>query len=224
MSKKTLGLIIGLIATTVVLLVVALTSRQQAGQQATDVTQGPTPTPVAQTTLSLSPETVQLAANGTGSIDVLIDTGENEVTGVQLEISYDPDIIRNVTATPADFLQNPIAPDRATVNSNNEPGHFTFFLGTLADGTKGTGKVATITFQKVPTAPRDVTETNIEILPETLVTSKGVFNTSVLESATGATILLTPSTSTGVTTPATTTTPAAVTTAPTATTTTAPTQ
>lgn len=216
MSKKTIGLIVGLLAVTVVLLVVALTSRQ-ADRQATDVTQGPTPTPVAQTVLSLSPETVELAANGTGSVDVFIDTGENEVTGVQLEVSYDPAIIRNVAATPADFLQNPIAPDRATVNSNNEPGHFTFFLGTLAEGTKGTGKVATITFSKVPTAPRDVTETGIEILPETLVTAKGVFNTSVLLSATGATVRLTPSTSTGATTPVVTTAPAAttVTTAPT---------
>lgn len=192
MSKKTIGLIVGLLATTAVLLLIALSARQTPQPNQPD-SQQPSPTvSVAQTVLSLSPNPASVAANGAGTIDVMINTGENQVSGVQLEISYDPAIISNLTVTPGDFLQNAVNPD---ANSNNPPGRYTFFYGTLSGGSNGTGRVATIRYTKARGVPATVTETEIQLLPQTIVTMPGQYN-SVLKEATGATVLLTPQTQT----------------------------
>lgn len=195
MSKKTIGLIIGLLITTAVLLLIALSAKQPSKTPSNTTTnQQPTPTPIAQTTLTLSPNPVSVGANGTGTIDVMIYTGENEVSGVQLELSYDPKLITSLTVVPGTFLQNAVNPD---VNKNNEPGRYTFFYGTLSAGSRGSGKIATIRFSKARTVPSGVTQAEIQLLPQTIVTMPGQ-NYSVLKEATGATVLLTPQTQTTV--------------------------
>lgn len=190
MSKKTIGLIVGLLITTVVLLFVALSAKPPVSPQTTTVTQetGPTPTPVAHTMLTLSPDTVQIGANGSGSVEVMIDTGENQVTAVQLELSYDPAVLRNVVVTPGDFLPTPIT----LINNNDrDNGRISFALGIppSQDPVTGAGTVATIRFTRVSRVPTGITDTELELLPKTLVTAQGI-STSVLKSATGATVIL----------------------------------
>lgn len=190
MSKKTIGLIVGLLVTTVVLLFVALSAKQPVSPQATTVTQEerPAPTPVAHTMLMLSPDTVQIGANGSGSVDVMIDTGGNQINAIQLEVAYDPEILKNVVVTPGTFLPTPL---KLFNNTDQENGRISFALGVppSQDPVTGTGTVATIRFTRVSRVPTGTTDTEIELLPKTQVTALGI-STSVLKSATGATVML----------------------------------
>ena len=90
MPRKTLALISGLVLVTVVLFIVAVRTNTQTAKPQ------PTPAPVAQapatpahSVLSLLPNPLTVAPGQQGSADVNIDTSDNAVTAVQLEIAYD---------------------------------------------------------------------------------------------------------------------------------------
>lgn len=190
MSKKTIGLIVGLLVTTVVLLFVALSAKPPVSPQTTTVTQesGPTPTPVAQTELVLSPDVVELAPGVTEEVYVNILTRENQVTAVQLEIAYDPAVLRIVSVKPGTFLPTPIT---LINNIDRENGRISFALGIppSQDPVTGSGDVAIIRITRASSIPAGTTNTELELLPKTLVTAQGI-STSVLKSATGATVIL----------------------------------
>lgn len=188
MSKKTIGLIIGLLVTTGVLLFVALSAKQPTQPKQTTISNQPTPTPVEQSTLTLSPNPATLTSGNSGTIDVIIDTAVNEVKGVELEMAYDPEALSAITITPAEFFPAPVILKK---NIDRKTGRITFALGLRPSQVPvtGIGKVATIRFTKATGATGT---TEIEILPNSLVAAKGVYN-SVLKSATGATIDLTSS-------------------------------
>ena len=186
MSKKTIGLIIGLLVTTGLLLFVALSAKQPTQSRQTTIGNQPTPTPVEQSTLTLSPNPASLTTATTGTVDVMIETGANEVKAVQLELSYDPKALINVTITPGEFFPTPIV----LLNEiDRKTGLVTYAIGLRPSQVPvtGIGKVATIRFTKAVGATGT---TEIEVLPKSLVTAKGVYST-VLKSATGATINLT---------------------------------
>src|SRR4051794_16083899 len=110
MPRKTLALISGLVIVTVVLFVIALRSSKQAttplpvNQQ--PAAQQVTPQTPAHSVLTLSPNPVTVGAGKVGSVDVSIDPSDNQVTAVQLEVAYDPNIITNVKVTPGPLFQN----------------------------------------------------------------------------------------------------------------------
>jgi hypothetical protein len=188
MPKKTLALISGLILVTVILFVIALRSSQRA--EDTDVTPSETvaqatPTPdVAHSVLSLTPNPVTVAAGTRGSVDVNIDTSDNDVTAVQLELSYDPQVLRNVQITPGPLFTGAVV----LVNENDPAtGQYTYAFGITPaqNPVEGRGVVATITF----TAAASSQPSQITLLPSTLVTARGVA-TSVLKSSTGTQVVV----------------------------------
>lgn len=188
MPRKTLALISGLVLVTVVLFVIALRSNQ-AGDK-TSTTPSPavsnaTPTPdVAHSVLSLMPNPVNVVAGGAGRVDVNIDTSDNSVTAVQLELSYDPKVLRNVVVTPG-----PLFTGAVVLINKNDPttGKYTYAFGRTPAQTPvtGTGVVATVSFTAVASA----TPSQLTLLPSTLVTARGVA-TSVLKSSTGTQVIV----------------------------------
>lgn len=181
MSKKTLALIITLLILTIVLVVVAIYTREtpltQTSEQTSqeDQTTDATPTPsVAQTTLALSPNPVYPNTTGTTSattVYVNIDTGTNEVSAVQLEIQYDPTVLTNMRVMPGDFFQNPNVLPIGGVDPQN--GRITYAIGpgNIRQSQSGTGTVAVLQF--VPRATAGITESEITLLESSLVTQLG---------------------------------------------------
>ena len=189
MSKKTLALIVSLVILTAVLLIIALqTSNRQSSNPTGDETAQATPTPPAESVLAMTPESIDLStgATGTQTVDVTIDTGTNQVTAVQLELGYDPSVIRNVVVNPGTFLTSPTV---LINNDDSDTGRVSYALGIspAQDPKNGSGTVATISFTVAPNA--DITETEITLLPRSLVTARGV-GPSVLKSASGVQVIL----------------------------------
>ena len=189
MSKKTLALISGLVVVTVVLFVIALKTSSKPTQTPVNQEQStaqPTTvmTPV-HSVLSLSPNPLIVQPGQQGSVDVSLDTSDNEVTGVQLELSYDPTAISNVKVAPGPFFPNAVI----LIDKNDAAnGKMTYAFGIQPNRptVTGTGTVAVVTFtaKNVPGKSAE-----ISILPNSLVSARGVAN-SVLKSASGATITI----------------------------------
>ncbi len=188
MSKKTLALISGLVLVTVVLFVIALKSSQQSTQ--TNVTPSgtvmkPSPTvSMAHSVLTLSPNPVNVVPGGAGKVDVEIDTSDNPVTAVQLEIAYDPKVLSNVKVVSGPLFLNSVV----LINKDNPTtGRFTYAFGRTPGQApvQGTGVVATISF----TAKASAQPSQLTLLPTTLVTARGVA-TSVLKSSSGTQVIV----------------------------------
>ena len=183
MSLRTLLLIIFLSIIAGVAVFVAVSPKnqtQQGGPQSSLFT--PTPA-MAYTTLSLLPNPFTLSTPS-ASVDASIDTKTNKVTAVQLEISYDPKQLTNVDIAPGTFFDNPLV---LLKNIDEKKGLITFALAIspAQSAKQGTGNVATITFTSNLAKG---TQTEIKVLPETLVTAEGV-SSSVLKSSSGTTII-----------------------------------
>jgi hypothetical protein len=182
MPKRTLALIIFLIVVTVGLVMLSVYSKPAVETPPARITTTTTPLYV-QTTIALSNELTPIVAKpGTFQTDATITTGENKVTVVQLELSYDPKAISNVTITPGTFFKNP------TVLLNKvDPtlGRISLAMGVSMgeSGASGSGQIATITF--TPNAGFKTTE--IKFLPTTQVADENFPSKSVLKTATGAT-------------------------------------
>jgi len=189
MPKKTLALILGLVIVTIVLFIIALRAGQQS--QAPSNTQQltmkkPTPAVPAHTVLQLGPNPLTVGPYQQGSVNVTINTSDNDVTAVQLELGYDPNIISNVKVTPGPLFTNPVV----LIDKNNSTtGRYTYAFGITptAQPVKGTGVVATITF--IANASAVGKETQIGLLPTSLVTARGVAQ-SVLKSESGTTLTI----------------------------------
>ncbi len=142
----------------------------------------PTPTPNAQTALSFSPNPL-IIASPSGTLNLSIDTGANNVNAVQLELSYDPTNLPIVNILPGTFFENPIT---LLKNIDAKNGKITFVLATPPTGKaqSGKGTVATITFTtQIPSGQK----TTFTFTPKTLVTAENI-PTSVLKATDSATI------------------------------------
>lgn len=141
---------------------------------------------------TVAPQVINATQSGTKReptneylIPITINTGENLVTTVQLELGFDPKILTNININPADFFENPailihqidlkngrISYALAASQSNRvkrdnhvrrgATGTFEVPSDATLGGKKGEGIVATITFQSlaldVKTAPPDETK------------------------------------------------------------------
>lgn len=205
MPRKTLALISGLVLVTVVLFAVALKASKTANN--------PTPTPspmneqtntqvsptisMAHSVLTLSPNPINVLPGGQGQVSVNIDTSDNSVTAVQLELAYDPNSITNVKVTAGSLFQNPVV----LIDKNNaQTGRYTYAFGITPNHPtiQGTGTVATVSF----TAKSSNGTSQLALLPTSLVTARGI-TTSVLKSATGTIVSIGSSTQSTQTRPAT---------------------
>lgn len=183
MPKKTLALISGLVLVTVILFIIALKSNKStpiapSSQQPSMQTQV-SPTVPAHSVLNLSPNPINVASGQKGSVNVNIDTSDNQVTAVQLEIAYDPIYITNVKVTPGSLFANPVV----LLDKNSiKDGRLTYMYGIAPNGQtiRGSGIAATISF----TALNKIGSTQLTLLPTTLVTARGISD-SVLKQASG---------------------------------------
>src|SRR3989344_580334 len=110
MSRSTLALVIGLFSITVILLALALKQlplqQKQPEKKVAAVSLIPLPTtsPI-QTTLSFLPATLDVSSSASPSaIEVLLDTGNNKVTDIQLELTFDPDVLTSITVESGPFF------------------------------------------------------------------------------------------------------------------------
>ncbi|MBI3070341.1 MAG: hypothetical protein HYY87_03500 [Candidatus Levybacteria bacterium] len=144
MSKRTLTLIIILVIVTGVLIALAVTPQKTPAP----VVVAPPPaggsTPAAQTLLSFSPNPL-LISSASASVDVAVDTGNNALTAVQLELSYDPTVITSIKLKPASFFPNPVV---LLENIDAKNGKISYALGIapIDNPQKGQGAVVTVSF------------------------------------------------------------------------------
>lgn len=198
MPRKTLALISGLVLVTVVLFVVALRAGQQAAPSQTtpQTSMKPEPTVPAHTVLNVGPNPLTVAPGTLGKAEVMIDTSDNDVTAVQLELGYDPTVLSNVKVTSGPLFVNP-----AVLIDKNDPvkGRYTYAFGITPSSkpVKGTGVVATVTFSVKPGTLGK--QTQLGLLPNSLVTARGVAS-SVMKSGTGTVVTVGTTTTTGTTT------------------------
>lgn len=183
MTRKTFGLIIILVIVTGFLLAIATNNPKPAPVTNAPVKKLPVVTPVEHSSLSLSPNPLSLSSPS-ATIDVNIDSGINDATAVQIELSYDPKMITITDIKPGSFFENPLV---LLKNINPQQGKLTYAVGISPSGNpkKGIGEVAVISFITNMTPGQ---KTELKTLPKTMVTASGVA-ISVLKQATGATII-----------------------------------
>lgn len=192
MSKKTLALIFGLCAITILLLYVALTQKRMLPQSIPQPTPNsitsasPTSAP-AETILSLSPNPLTVSANTDATLDVTINSNGQKITAVQLEMTYDQKVVTIVSVaqpTVNPFITN-IFPLMNKIDTKNGRISYTVGVSPSAQSPTGVGRVATITLRANLAAGE---QSVIQFLPKTLVTAEGTAN-SVLKSTVGTTLI-----------------------------------
>lgn len=165
MPAKTLILIIVLAVAAILLLSFAFKQKniQLPGSQTNTVKESP-----AHTTLALSSIPKKLLTTYTD--DVTIDTGTNVVTGVQLELTYDPQVLTAVDVTPGTFFENSNVLIKKVDAAN---GRITYALGvSLGEkGKSGKGVIASLHFALIPGQKLPVA-TTISFLPKTQVSAQ----------------------------------------------------
>lgn len=178
-------LIFVLLIITAGLLYLAFVPFEKSGQTSIApplLTPEPSPTPATQTALALSPNPLIIASTS-GSLELTIDTGANNVTAVQIELTYDPNALGSVDIIPGTFFDDPIT---LLKNVDTKNGKISYVLATSPTGRAKTGKgtVAAIVFTATIASGA---KTQISFSPKTLVTAEKV-QVSVLKSAENATI------------------------------------
>ncbi len=197
MPKKTTILIIVLVLFTAGLIYIAVKTEQQVPPKVPSETiteeeaLNLIPTINPQTQISFSPAVLNIFENPqtSYSVDVAVNTNGQSISGIQLELSYDPEILTDFTINPAKnnlFGQNPVV----LINSvDPELGRASLAIalgGITADEVSGTGNIATVTFSTNSTKKLS---TQISILPKTTVRSLQSTN-SLLQNATPLNIIL----------------------------------
>lgn len=132
----------------------------------------PTPTPLpayVQTRLTL--EALSPApGKPISDITINLDSGNNQVTAVQFEIRFNPKLIQKVNLTPGTFLQKPVQLIN-TVDNKTGLAEYALGIAPYSPTAHGKGVAAIIHFTPQAGAKGFTT---IEILPSSLVTSKGI--------------------------------------------------
>lgn len=176
LPRKTLILIAVLVTIAVFLLAVAI-SMTSSNRAVTVTNTSVTPTPAVEKTasVSFSPASLDLSASGTTSaiINIMASSGKTPVTGVQVEIKYDPTVISQVKMLPPDTNESLFGDSSSYINlftDSKTPGSFVYALAINLDGTpkSGAGSVGKISF----TVNKSKPSTQISFGPKTLVTAK----------------------------------------------------
>ena len=176
MPTRTTVLIILLTTLTGVLLFFALTSDQKVPQTSKDRT-SPVPTKEivnGKAKLYFDPTeiNVKLSASNTATVNVVLNSDEHIVTGVQVEALYDPQVLTNVTINTAQNSFFSINEEPTVVLFKEvEPltGKVSYVEGIQPGGkaVNGIGNIATITFRVNPTTTE--TQSTIILLDSSMV-------------------------------------------------------
>lgn len=180
--NKTWVLVAGLVILTAVLLIVSLTSKSFSPLSSNPKN---LKTDFAHTSLSISEEIRPSTSSGKYETDVIINTDKDEISGAQIELSFDPKILTNVDIAPGGFIENP---NILIKTIDNKTGVIRYAIAIKPGGksVKGTGVIAVISFTKIGSG-----ETFINFLPQSQVSTSG-YNQSVLKETVSAVIGETP--------------------------------
>lgn len=174
MPKKTLALIIVLAIVTIGLVVLALrSSTSEPNQAQTAPTEQPT-VKTARLYFEPSQATVNTSSRVPSEIPIYIDTGNSEISGVQVELQYDPALFVDVLFNPASSSAFFDTLNAATILSNqgDRASGTVSYVVSIAPNTKplkGIGQLGTLSFRADPVA--QPTQTSIVFSPESAVTS-----------------------------------------------------
>lgn len=194
MPKKTTLLIIILAITTTVLVILAITS-DQSTKPVAEITPpvAPTTAVAKSTTLTFAPALIDASGSTPVSVDILADTSSDEISGVQVELTYDPKAITNVKiAAPLDAsLFGPVGKYKVLF-SEVDPSlgrvSYAVAINPNQQGIRGAGKIATVTFQKAINVIIPA-QSFIQFVNKTMVTKSGITE-SVLKQTTPLEITL----------------------------------
>ncbi len=173
-------------------LLIAFLSRGESDQQ-TSSNQSVSPTrlppSLPQTTLRFDPNPIKLDKDGKVHAKIYMDTKENKVSAVQLELAYDPKVLSFVSIEPEDFFANR---QEIIKRIDAQRGRITYAVGITpqqrSTPIQGEDTIVEIVFTPVSST---VKETNITFLPHTMVTALGIQN-SVLRKTTNGNVLIEP--------------------------------
>ncbi len=175
--NKTWLLVAGLVMLTVVLLVVSLTSKNYSPLRSTPKN---VKVDFAHTSLVIS-EDVRQTPNGKYETDVIINTNEDEISGAQIELSFDPKALTSIDVTPGSFIKSPTVLIK-TIDTKTGVIRYAIAIKPGDKMVKGTGTIATISFNKEGASP-----TSINFLPQSQVSTTS-HNQSLLKETTSVII------------------------------------
>lgn len=187
---RTMLLIIGLALIVILLLGIAFSTQQKQTITTTQppprVTQGALQ-PQAETRLSLSPQTLLAPKGQTQTLLLTIDSKSNAISGVEVELAYEPSVVTIIAIKPGTFFTSPIV---LPVGKETKKGtiRYSLALGPGLSGKQGSGTVAEIEY-RINQTVKSGTQTQIQILPSSIVTDANS-TTSVLSEANGTTITI----------------------------------
>lgn len=194
MPKKTTILIVILAIITGVLIFLAIRN-EQTQEFVNNALNNATPTPseiAPYATLGFSVSELDASASTTTqTVDVVVDTNGSPMAGIQLEMSYAPEILKNmkINKPAVSFMgENPVV----LINKVDPvQGRISYAVGISSTGEEKTGKgvIATLTFSI--SNPKGVADTQISFLPKSMATTYSTAN-SVLKGTAPLRILLTP--------------------------------
>ena len=130
--------------------------------------QKPAISPKATTSLSLSPKGSIKYLDEMFPIEILIDTGKNVVSGVELYLSFDPEKLKVERVEPGSFFENP---NILLNEADQKEGKISFALGTFSPKS-GVGSLATLTFRVIGTTP-ETQPTIVSFMDKTKVAEVG---------------------------------------------------
>lgn len=175
--NKTWILVAGLVILTVLLLVASFASKNLSPLKS--VTQNEK-TDFAHTSLTVS-EDIITTPDGNYETEITINTNGDKISGVQIELSFDPKILTNVDIAPGNFLNNPTVLEK-TIDTKNGVIKYTVAIKPGEKTVEGTGTLTVLSFTKIGSEP-----TNINFLPTSQVSTTGL-NQSVLKETISAEI------------------------------------
>jgi hypothetical protein len=177
MPKKTTILIVILALITGVLIFLAVRN-EQTQEFVNNALNNSTPTPTEiapYTTLGFSISELNATASTTPQtvdvVDVVVDTNGNPMAGIQLEMSYDPEILTNMK------INKPAVPflgdDSAVLINKIDPvaGRISYAVGINVSGEEKTGKGVIATLSFTINNPEGMASTQISFLPKSMATS-----------------------------------------------------
>ncbi len=192
MPRKTTILIVILAVITGVLIFLAV--RNDSAQQLVNRVSEPTPTlaPQPYATLDFGTELLDLSLiSATQTVDIVLDTGNKPVAGVQVELSYDPTVLSNVRILPSQQSLFGTGTQVLISAVDPEQGRISYAVAISAEGSEvaGKGSIARIGFTANKT--RGIPATQLTFLSKSAVTTLSSQN-SVLKSSTPLQIKLAP--------------------------------
>jgi hypothetical protein len=127
--------------------------------------------------------TLYLQKQSTDSASVRVDTGNRSVSAIQLAISFDPLILRNISIKPGNFFSQALI----LINRIDYSTGTIFYAAVVPPTAKpqqGKGVVAWVNYDFAQGA---INPTTLQFLPNTKVASRGV-DDSILKNSSGLTV------------------------------------